>query len=198
MIQENVDICSKVLEKAFNSQFKEGRTQVYVMEDTLPDTFRIFVHWLYSQKLTHIHYEEYYDSNIEDEDGQIYANKCSLETQTRIKLWVLAEKLLVPRLQNEVMELLGLISQTCTTPFEICVEYIYANTADSSPLRLFVVNLIAWTAPSREYKKYPHLYPYGFLLDLATVFSAAVPRRAAANKRDRLDITDYYIEDSAS
>ena len=184
-----------MLEKAFNSEFKEGRTQKYEMDDTKPDTFRVFVQWLYSQKLTHIHYEEYYDPDIDDENGQIHAAKCSAETKSRIELWVLAEKLLVPRLQNEVMDLLGLVSKTCTTPFEVRISYIYQNTTDNSPLRLFVVNLIAWTAPSSEYKRYPHLYQYEFLLDLATVFSAAVPRRAASNKRDRFDIADYYVEE---
>lgn len=180
-----------MLDKAFNSEFKEGRTQKYEIEDTNPDTFRIFVQWLYSQKLTHIHYDEHWELEVDD----VHNIDCTKGTISRIELWVLAEKLLIPQLQNEVMRLLRLVGRTCVHPFERHVNYIYQNTADNSVLRRFVVNLIAWAAPSSEYKQYPHLYPHEFLLDLVTVFSAAVPPRTAANKRYRLDDTDYFVEE---
>ena len=179
-----------MLDKAFNSEFEEGRTQKYEMEDTSPDTFRVFVQWLYSQKLTHIHREEGF--NIYSED---HGARCEKETISRIELWVLAEKLLIPQLQNEAMTLLRSVGRTCIEPFEMWVDYIYYKTAKDSPLRRFVVNLIAWSAPSSEYKEYPHLYHHEFLLDLVTVFSAAVPAKTAANKRHKLDDTDYFVEE---
>jgi hypothetical protein len=179
-----------VLDKAFNSEFKEGRTQTYEMEDTNPDTFRVFVQWLYSQNFTHIHHEEQWELYSEDHDA-----RCEKETISRIELWVLAGKLLIPQLQNEVMTLLRSVGRTCIDPFGLHVDYIYQNTAKTSPLRRFVVNLIAWTAPSSEYKDYHQLYPHEFLLDLVTVFSAAVPPKTAANKRHRLDDTDYFVEE---
>jgi hypothetical protein len=121
--------------------------------------------------------------------------RCDKENISRIELWVLAEKLLIPQLQNEAMTLLQRVGRTCIDPFEIHVKYIYQNTAENSPLRRFVVNMIAWTAPSSEYKKYPHLYPPEFLLDLVTVFSATVPSKTAANKRNRLNDNDYCVEE---
>jgi len=121
--------------------------------------------------------------------------RCEKETISRIELWVLAEKLLIPQLQNEAMTLLRSVGRTCIEPFEMWVDYIYYKTAKDSPLRRFVVNLIAWSAPSSEYKEYPHLYHHEFLLDLVTVFSAAVPAKTAANKRHRLDDTDYFVEE---
>ena len=42
---------SKVLNTAFNSNFIEGQTQTYRLEDTTPGTFKLLVQWLYMQKL---------------------------------------------------------------------------------------------------------------------------------------------------
>ncbi|TVY41599.1 hypothetical protein LOCC1_G007765 [Lachnellula occidentalis] len=45
---------SPVLKAAFNSDFIEGQTQTYVLEDIGPygiETFTLFVKWLYTQKL---------------------------------------------------------------------------------------------------------------------------------------------------
>jgi len=40
------------------------------MEDINPDTFRVFVQWLYSQTLTHIHREEDFKIYSEDYDAR--------------------------------------------------------------------------------------------------------------------------------
>lgn len=72
---------SPYFEAAFNGRFIEGETQVLELEDTEPRIFGIFVNWLYVQKIT-------------DEDGQLAS--CS----DCINLWILADKILVPSLQN--------------------------------------------------------------------------------------------------
>ena len=95
-----------MLDKAFNSEFKEGRTQKYKLEDTNPDKFRVFVQWLYNQTLTYIYCEE--DVKIYSED---HSTGCEKETISRIELWVLAEKLLIPQLQNKAMTLLRSVSR---------------------------------------------------------------------------------------
>jgi len=92
-----------VLDKAFNSEFKEGRTQKYKLEDTNPDKFRVFVQWLYNQTLTYIYCEE--DVKIYSED---HSTGCEKETISRIELW----KLLIPQLQNKAMTLLRSVGRT--------------------------------------------------------------------------------------
>jgi hypothetical protein len=42
---------SPVLDKAFNSTFEEGQAQTYTMDDTTIGAFRMFVQWVYTQKL---------------------------------------------------------------------------------------------------------------------------------------------------
>jgi hypothetical protein len=80
---------SPVLRAAFNSDFVEGQTQRYALEDTTEDTFRLFSEWIYTQNI-------YWDGE-------------SMETPASSSLprvWVLAEKLLVPKLQNRAMYLI--------------------------------------------------------------------------------------------
>lgn len=93
----------------------KGQTQKYEIEDTNPETFRVFVQWLYSQKLNHIHYDEHLELELNNLGHFIHCNK---GTKSVIELWVLAEKLLIPQLQNEVMTLLRLVGRTCVHPFE--------------------------------------------------------------------------------
>jgi len=188
----------KVLEKAFNGGFKEARTRKYEMKDTNPDVFRVFVQWLYSQKVTHIHHDDIgqWHDDMTAEEKQEHENICDPQTTIQIQLWVLAEKLLIPRLQNELMDVFGLVGLTCFNPFEYRVEYIYQHTADS-PLRRFVVKMSAWSRDSNEYKTYRNLYPYEFLLDLAMEFSAAAPWHVKANHKRKIQSSHYYVEDNA-
>ncbi|KAE9381302.1 hypothetical protein N431DRAFT_457903 [Stipitochalara longipes BDJ] len=94
---------SPVLEKAFNSRFKEGQTK--------------------SQ----------YHNGMTTEEKQEHYEICGPQTDIQIQLWVLAEKLLVPRLQNELMDVFGLVSTTCLAPFEYRVEYIYQTPPRTAP-----------------------------------------------------------------
>jgi hypothetical protein len=52
MINKEV-VCfhSKVLDAAFNSNFIEGQTLENYLDDTSPGAFKLFMQWLYSQKL---------------------------------------------------------------------------------------------------------------------------------------------------
>ena len=72
---------------AFNGSFAEGQTQKMSLEDTEPHVFGTFVNWLYSQE-------------IENVDGEVP------EDSTLINLWLLADKCLVPKLQNQVIRAL--------------------------------------------------------------------------------------------
>ena len=42
---------SPVFKSAFNSSFKEGRTQTYELEDTTKGAVQLLVEWIYTQKL---------------------------------------------------------------------------------------------------------------------------------------------------
>ena len=72
---------------AFNGSFAEGQSQKMDLEDTEPHVFGTFVNWLYSQ-------------DIENAEGEVP------DDATLVNLWLLADKCLVPKLQNQVMRAL--------------------------------------------------------------------------------------------
>jgi hypothetical protein len=184
---------SPVLDKAFNSTFKEGETQTYTMDDTTVEAFRMFVQWIYSQKFNvSVHNG---DTSLAlqqlQNDSSNHRSTCKKETSNLLQLWVLAEKLMVSPLQDVVMNQFNIIRQTCAGAFGIQLNYIYANTSEESLLRHFAVQIVAWS-PQMDYKKLAVLYPKEFLLDLVTVFHTAVPARTQTKKMDSLDISEYY------
>jgi hypothetical protein len=184
---------SPVLDKAFNSTFKEGETQTYTIDDTTVGAFRMFVQWVYSQKLNVSvdHGDNWLALQHMRENQSPHICACIKETFSLLQLWVLSEKLMVPLLQDVVMDQFNIIRRTRAELFDLHLNYIYANTSKESPLRRFVVQVIAWS-PGIDYKEIPWQYPKEFLLDLATVYHTAVPARTQTKKMDSLDISEYY------
>jgi hypothetical protein len=85
---------SPVLNAAFNSQFIEGQTQTYRLEDTMEGTFRLFVQWLYYQQL----------ELLQLQDGEFDHDLASDEDKRLFGLWILTDKLGAPHLQNLAIE----------------------------------------------------------------------------------------------
>ena len=98
---------------AFDGEFIEGRTKTYRLEDTEPSAFRLFVKYLYSERLE-VQDEEYADDGAAkegdataedaetDEDDEDDEDDRSRDLEFA-QLWVLGDRLLMPRLQNQVM-----------------------------------------------------------------------------------------------
>jgi hypothetical protein len=74
---------SPVFRTAFASGFSEGLTQTMKIEDVETEVFGLLVHWLYRKEI---------------EDGN------TVGVLDLIKLWLLAERYIMPELQNATME----------------------------------------------------------------------------------------------
>lgn len=118
---------SPVLKAAFESTFIEGETQTYKIDDVTPATFTLFVQWLYTQNVVH-------NPITEDVSGAINQHWHSL-----IHLWVLAEKLMVPRLQNITINAIEKFRKSSLTLPLNEFDYVYENTDTGSPLRRILV-----------------------------------------------------------
>jgi hypothetical protein len=186
---------SPVLNKAFNSETKEGQTQIYEIEDTTPEAFRIFIQWLYIQKVGCMDHAAFFSTIKTSGEVDEHMKDCIPQTTSLLQLWVLAESLLLPQLQNQIMDALHSISQWCLIPFSVNLKYIYDKTAAASPLRRFVTNLLAWSTPSEDYNDHAEFYPKDFFVDLAALFSSAVPPKAATHRRNKTEMTDFYVGD---
>lgn len=115
-----------IFRAAFNSDFLEGQTQTYTLSDTTATTMRFLVEWIYTQSLTITQFE----------------NKKSdrTETMTLVQLWVLADKLLIPKLQNFVMRKLVQLRDEVSFSAIFSVDYVWQNTLAGSPLHLLFLH----------------------------------------------------------
>ncbi|CAG8951813.1 hypothetical protein HYFRA_00005617 [Hymenoscyphus fraxineus] len=149
LIHKNI-ICkySPFFEAAFNSNFKEGETQRMELWEKSGDTFGIFVNWLYKQKIV-------------DENGWVTS------AETLIDLWLLAQRFLVPQLQNQALTLLenirGLKKENNRRLPPSMLKRIYNNTSEDSVLRKYVI--ATWHDGVIE-EKDGYLHPRLFLLDI--------------------------------
>lgn len=128
---------SPVLDAAFNGDFIEGQTQTYRIEDTSPGAFRIFVQWLYRQELDLFQLR---GSPVEL-DGD--SDDCFTEDMALAELWVLADKMAVPALQNLVVSKIIAIREKTNAVAVTTLHYISRRTAIHSPLRSLMVSEVA-------------------------------------------------------
>lgn len=141
---------SPVLKAAFNSTFVEGQTQIYKLDDTTNDTFTLFVQWIYKQTL----------------ENPTEASEISKHWAALTRLWVLAEKILIPHLQNQVLTNFDEYRKSIHNISTSEIPFIYENTKVGSPLRTLIVNHCAWYIKSSMFLDYPTYFPQEMLLDL--------------------------------
>ncbi|PMD39701.1 hypothetical protein L207DRAFT_583559 [Hyaloscypha variabilis F] len=119
-------------------------SQSYTLEDVEAGVFRLMLQWLYGQKI------EYYLTQAEanslrtpqhtEEQRKLVYGKIEERQRLLVRLWVLAEMLMLPRLQNLVVDELDSIQRDWKNSFPWrCLNYVYANTAEYSPLRRLIL-----------------------------------------------------------
>jgi BTB/POZ domain len=113
---------------AFTGPFLEGETQSMTLEDLDPTIFGFLVHWLYTKKVT----------IQESTDGK--------EWKAMSDLWLLAQRSLIPQLQNDAM--IKLHDRLKTLPNLQMVSfslYVYNSPeTEDTPLRKLAVEILAW------------------------------------------------------
>lgn len=142
---------SDVFEKAFNSDFAEGRTQTYEIDDTTPRAFRFVTQWIYQRVL-----KTYHDQSKDLKDAMqgmvppyyktdlaVGRHPLKAEAMALVETWILAGKLMIPKLQNEIMgELDYMLETTAIEVTSCCLNYLYKNTGGDGLLRRFFAK--AW------------------------------------------------------
>jgi hypothetical protein len=113
-------------------------------------------------------------------------------------LWVLADKLLIPRLQNWVINSIEKIrkklNMVATWPTNL--NYIYSNTTPESPLRWLIVRLHQCTINLAigSYSRHGNQFPREMLLDIVTFLCSSHPTRSTlASSRD---MKDYEVKEA--
>lgn len=210
---------SPVFKAAFNSGFIEDQTQTYQLADTNPQVFQLLVQWLYSQTFELVTKDELAESrgsgdgedenesteddtkgdeledSQDDPDPKEDSSTLSPDMQL-VQLWILADKLGLGRLQNQVVD--NIEEEEYRTNFvpTWCAKYIYENTVDGNPLRRLLVHQCFWHLDHKFFAEFPEQFPKELLLDYATYrgkyLDMSLDAKPAARKRL---MSDYHIRE---
>lgn len=117
---------SPYFRRALDGPFKESQERLFTFEEDDPNIFALFVNWLYGQELADEKREEV----------------CQLPY-----LWTLADRILVPKLQRDVINVLHRYSVSGSPflkPFaRSSLKPIWDMTTENSKLRKFILTYVA-------------------------------------------------------
>ena len=112
---------SPFLRAAFKGSFIEGQTQAMTLKTTTTGAFTLFVRWLYS-------------GTLHSRNGVPPSKHLDL-----YQLALLADKFLIPELQNLAIRELYQLSMTSGVTDANCVQQVYRETLPEHPLRLITI-----------------------------------------------------------
>jgi hypothetical protein len=183
---------SPVLNACFNSEFIEGQKQTYNVDDIDKNAFRLFMQWLYTQNIKLSAH-----SNIFSDFSKTRFQPHDCDATTRqsqefalVQLWVLAEKYMIPTLQNYTIRILYRLGFVCKPLSPEVYLYIYDNTDPQSKLRLLASHQAALNPNDRVFLANPSLYPHEMLIDLLI--------KVQQDRRDKLELGLENLEEEQS
>ncbi|KAG4412672.1 hypothetical protein IFR04_014175 [Cadophora malorum] len=146
---------SPVLNAAFNSSFVEGQTQEYALTDTTEGAVSLFTEWMYTGNIVLVLPQDANDPKVPTTQGDL------------LGLWILADKLLVPRLQNRALLLFEGSRVKHNHIHMGQLMNAWTNTGDGCGLRRYLTNIIVRLLPKEVYKKHQQYFTKDMLLDVA-------------------------------
>jgi hypothetical protein len=111
-----------------------------------------------------------------------------------IQLWILADKLLIPELQNLVIGRIDSIRRITQAIPTGCLQSVYKDTSAASPLRRWFVHQCAAQAEPDWFTEHPEDFPHEMLIDLAAVWSRKMPEATKFGLMEETNITDFEVE----
>ncbi|RDL36902.1 uncharacterized protein BP5553_06254 [Venustampulla echinocandica] len=169
---------SPVFRSAFNSNCIEGETQEYRLTNTTVGTVELLFQWLYSQDLNL--------TQLEEQKAEIP------ESGSLVLLWLLADKLLIRRLQNLVIRQIDeTIQQFGLLPLHV-LHTVWQNTAEGCALRRYLIDAINCRMAHVDFKASAESFPKDMLVELVVAFKKRLPNGATSNWTGN-NLSSYYV-----
>jgi hypothetical protein len=176
------------LRAAFNSNFVEGKTQTYRIEDTTEEAFRLVVQWLYSQKLVLLQHTPNHPL-LED----VTHLSGMAEDESLVELWVLAAKLKIPKLQNAAIDSMEWIRlHTGKIPSSFIINYAYQCTTAGSPLRKYVLAVCSLVR-NEQFSMFAMEFSHELLIELACFFKK---RESIGVRNKQIVMGEYHVSET--
>lgn len=110
---------SRVFDAAFNSNFVEGKIQEDRLQHTSPGAFQFQVQWLYTKNFDVSQLDNNLARGLPNDGSKVLTQGLMQEDMHLAELWLLAEKLLIPEMQNLVIKtIIQVIDETDQIPTE--------------------------------------------------------------------------------
>ncbi|KAL2072758.1 hypothetical protein VTL71DRAFT_12101 [Oculimacula yallundae] len=187
---------SPVLERAFNGDFIEGQKQEYRFQDIGGEAVRLLVHWFYTQDLDTIMLDRLCTSK-QQEEGNAYPVSQRNQDRALAQLWVLADKLLIPRLQNAVIDEIVRIKQHTNFATTKEIKYVFDNTAPSSCLRrLYVDSCIKNCIPNTKHIGDSARFPKELLIEMVVRFTELLEDTKRRSIDPCQNVTLYHVPET--
>lgn len=108
----------------------ESETSTYRLEDTTDRAFKVFMQWLYFQKLVLIGLGDdwKYDEGI-----------FNSENDSLVELWVLGDKLEMPRLQNTALKAIHELAEKFNRIASTVSDYMEDHTSPESSIQRYSI-----------------------------------------------------------
>jgi hypothetical protein len=111
-----------------------------------------------------------------------------------IQLWILAGRLLVPELQNLVIDKIDDIREVTQAIPTDCLDYVYKNTSAGSPLRRWFVHQCATQLEPEWFTEHPEHFPQEMLIKLVAIWSRHMSEGTKTELMEEANITDFEVE----
>ncbi|KUJ22610.1 uncharacterized protein LY89DRAFT_728732 [Mollisia scopiformis] len=155
---------SSVLNRAFNSDFIEGQNQEYKFDEAIPRyPIKLLVQWLYQERCKLVQQTEGWGYDMEVAEREKIVEE---EDMGLVQLWVLAQFLIMPKLQDWIMDGITAASFYKAAAPTNTFPWVYDNTEVGSPLRKVMVLLSSAYLHSAPFRENSQHYPHEMLVDL--------------------------------
>lgn len=88
------------------------------------------------------------------------------ESMDLARTWVLADKMMIPALQNAVLDKLDQVADAMNTYPSVILRYVYENTYHGSQFRKYLVSRCLSSCCAYQFRRDQHSYPPALLMDL--------------------------------
>jgi len=99
-------------------------------------------------------------------------------------LWVLAERLLIPRLQNLAIDRLEEKGMEHNSVYTGVLQLVWDNTAQDSPLRRFLIHQCVWNIKPDVYRSSIDIFPKQMLAEICFLFRWNTSTKFSRNMAD--------------
>ncbi len=143
------------------------------MEDITEEVFTLLAQWLYTQRLAG-------DLGGASDSGNRLA-----------RLWTLAERLLIPRLQNLAIDRLDekRIEYNCI--YTNALHYVWDNTAPDSAIRRLFIHQCVWNLESNTYRSDINRFPKEMLAEICFLLA----ERAKSNAKFSREMAAFHVKE---